>query len=322
MLKYLIIQLCDSAPSFCHYSNRKCQNLIDIEVLRKGIKWAMKQNLSVQIVFPSYELPKDYLTFIGQIDHTIITESTTPTLSSENSIYVHSGLTNLPQFGLLKDLNVVIRCKFSEIIHGGHLIASVFPFVRRLNIVMTDFEVINGEDLDGYKNTLNSLSDVILKEYVCGHFVQTNLLTDRFMLDEMNNCNAGIETITFAPDGKFYICPAFYFDSGDYGLGDSCFNVGDLENGLHIPNNRLYDLEHAPLCRICDAYQCKRCVWLNRKTTYEVNTPSHEQCVIAHIERNASRSLLKRIQEKTTLLPNKVIKEINYLDPFDIKPNY
>ncbi|MEE1222143.1 MAG: CXXX repeat peptide maturase, partial [Bacteroidaceae bacterium] len=80
---------------------------------------------------------------------------------------------------------------------------------------------------------------------------------------------------------------------------------------------------HAPICRHCDAYQCRRCVWLNRKTTYEVNTPGHEQCVVAHLERNASRELLNRIRRHGTFLPaNEEIKEIDYLDPFNVKDEW
>ena len=41
------------------------------------------------------------------------------------------------------------------------------------------------------------------------HQVQFNLLTDRMMLKEMNNCNAGYESITLAPDGNLYICLSF-----------------------------------------------------------------------------------------------------------------
>ena len=90
-------------------------------------------------------------------------------------------------------------------------------------------------------------------------------------------------------------------------------SIGDLVNGLDIKNKQLHRLDHAPICKHCDAWQCKRCIWLNHKTTLEVNTPSHEQCVISHLERNASRELLRRIN-----LPNKEdIKEIDYLDPFD-----
>ena len=106
------------------------------------------------------------------------------------------------------------------------------------------------------------------------------------------------------------ITSAFYLDGSKA--------VGDLENGLDIKNQQLYRLDHAPICRKCDAWQCRRCVWLNRKTTLEVNTPSHEQCVVAHIERNASRKLLEEIRTLGEFLPEKEIKEIDYLDPFEI----
>lgn len=140
------------------------------------------------------------------------------------------------------------------------------------------------------------------------------------MLDKMNNCGAGDTTITLAPDGKFYVCPAFYLTNEEDVIGKLNGSVGDLSQGLEVKNPQLYKLDHAPLCRGCDAYQCKRCVWLNRKTTYEVNTPSHEQCVVAHLERNASRDLLNAIRKHGRFLPEREdIKEITYLDPFDVK---
>lgn len=100
------------------------------------------------------------------------------------------------------------------------------------------------------------------------------------------------------------------------------YSIGSLEDGLDIKNPQLYKLDHAPICRKCDAYQCRRCVWINRKTTLEVNTPSREQCIIAHLERNASRKLLTSIRELGVFLPGKEIKEINYLDPFDVKDKF
>ena len=81
-------------------------------------------------------------------------------------------------------------------------------------------------------------------------------------------------------------------------------------------------MSYAPICRNCDAYQCKRCVWLNRKTTYELNTPSHEQCVVSHLERNESRELLANIRKNGIFLPDKEIKEISYLDPFDVRKEW
>ncbi|MCM1028918.1 MAG: hypothetical protein NC342_05985 [Pseudoflavonifractor sp.] len=37
------------------------------------------------------------------------------------------------------------------------------------------------------------------------------------MLDKMNICNAGDESLTLVPDGKLYVCSAFYF--GDTAVG-------------------------------------------------------------------------------------------------------
>jgi CXXX repeat peptide maturase len=175
--------------------------------------------------------------------------------------------------------------------------------------VVTDLANFNQDAESKYTQLLDDLTEIVSHEYQRNHGVQVNIQTDRMMLVAMNNCGAGDETITLAPDGKFYICPGFYLD------GKS--NVGDVVTGLDIKNPQLYKLEYAPICRICDAYQCRRCIWLNKQTTLEVNTPSHEQCIMAHIERNASRKLLAKIREIGTFLPDKDIPEIAYLDPFD-----
>ena len=160
------------------------------------------------------------------------------------------------------------------------------------------------------------MSDWIEQEYRNGNTPQWNILTDRMFLSKMNNCGAGDTTITLAPNGNFYICPAFYYENMD----DS---IGDVNTGLNIKNQYLYKLEYAPICRHCDAYQCKRCMWLNRKKTLEVNTPSREQCVASHIERNASRMLLQNIHKHGCDMSETTdIKEIDYLDPFDNKEKW
>jgi CXXX repeat peptide maturase len=165
-------------------------------------------------------------------------------------------------------------------------------------------------DFDKYKGKLEEISTIVEQEYISGSITQWNILTDRMMLTEMKNCGAGDTSITLASNGKFYICPAFYYDETE----DS---VGDVHNGLSIPNQHLYKLEYAPICRHCDAYQCKRCIWLNRRMTGEVNTPSQEQCVISHLERNSSRKLLYGIREHGDFMNGTEIKEIDYLDPFE-----
>ena len=292
MLQYLIIILDDTSVSFCQYDNKRKEcHIISVDDLKKGILFAMKENLNIQFVYPEYELPQEYKDIINTIDHSNI-------------------------------VTYVLRTDKARLFAKYQLLETITPLVARLNIVITDVETFVEEDFETYKNVLAALSEHIEKLYAKGKNPQLNILTDRMMLDKMNNCNAGWENITLAPDGKFYVCPAFYFASEkeNFGLGKTRYSIGGPGNGLDIKNPQLYRLDHAPLCRKCDAYQCRRCVWLNRKTTYEVNTPSHEQCVMAHLERNASRELLSRIRQHGTFLPDREdIKEIDYLDPFNIK---
>lgn len=47
-----------------------------------------------------------------------------------------------------------------------------------------------------------------------------------------------------------------------------------------------------------------------------------KQCVIAHLECNASWQLLTDIRKIGVFLPGREIKEINYLDPFNAKEEW
>lgn len=322
MLKYLVILLDDTSISYCHYENRNTEcRLMALDDLKAGIFFAMKENLTIQFVYPDYDLPQEYKDAIHSIDHSKIV----PAGSKEyGDVAVFNAWHELKERVLDKDKAYVIRTGKKEFFNNLATLKATLAEVARLNVVITDVESFTEEDFTQYKGCLDTLSDTIESLYVSGKSPQLNILTDRMMLDAMNNCNAGWENITLAPDGRFYVCPAFYFvdEDEDFGLGKTKFSIGDLKTGLDIKNPQLYKLSHAPLCRNCDAYQCKRCVWLNRNTTYEVNTPSHEQCVVAHLERNASSDLLMNIRKHGTFLPDKEIKKIDYLDPIDVKKEW
>ncbi len=327
MLQYLVIQLDDTSTSYCHYENHKVKrNLISIEDLKLGIFYAMKENLMIQFVYPDYELSQEYKEVINSIDHSVIVSSLCEdtSLVANADVIVFHDWVGLDTFNFSEHSACVIRTTKEDFFDRYLFLKRALSIVSHLSVVITDIDTFKEADFTKYKEVLQHLSAEVENLYLNGHTPQINLLTDRILLDKMNNCNAGSENITLAPDGKFYVCPAFYLadNTENYGLGKAKFNIGDLQQGIDIKNPQLYKLSHAPICRICDAYQCKRCVWLNRKLTYEVNTPSHEQCVIAHIERNASRELLERIRKHGVFMPKQTIKEINYIDPFDIRDDF
>lgn len=206
---------------------------------------------------------------------------------------------------------IIIRTKKEDFFENYSILTEALKHAMKIDLMITDAETFTKEDFIRYKSILLSLSKATEQMYIEWQAPQLNVLTDRMMLKGMRNCGAGNTTITLAPNGRFYICPGFYYE-------DESDSVGDVEKGLRISNRQLYSIDHAPICRHCDAWQCKRCVWLNRKTTLEVNTPSHEQCVMAHLERNASRELLRSIREHGEFLPEfEDIKAIDYIDPFE-----
>lgn len=332
MLQYLIILLDDTATSYCHYEN-ECHDdkLISIEDLKKGIFYGMKENLMIQFVYPDYELPQEYKAIINTIDHNDIVSSLCEDekLRQNADVIIYHDWTGLQFSSFDQEEVYTLRTSKKDLFDRYKLLKGIITSSRRLNIVITDIETFTDTDFNIYKDVLAYLGVILKNCYAEGKSPQLNLLTDRMMLDNMNNCNAGIENITLAPDGNFYVCPAFYLsgkcDGNEQYLNEVCqkgYSIGSLEDGLDIKNPQLYKLDHAPICRKCDAYQCRRCVWINRNTTLEVNTPSREQCIIAHLERNASRKLLTSIRELGVFLPGKEIKEINYLDPFDVKDKF
>lgn len=325
MLQYLVILLDDTSVSFCHYENRmSIPRLIPIDVLREGIMFGMKNNLRINFVYPEFDLPDEYKDCINSIDHTDIVSCYSGRVDADVVIYndvkaVACGNEACPA-------SIVLRISKEQLFEQAPAIESLFGKVSRLNIVFSDVESFSEKDFEMYREVLSNWSKALSGLYIKGRRPQINLITDRMMLESMNNCGAGDNCVTLAPDGCFYVCPGFYHvdDKEEYGLGKSRFNVGSLKDGLNIKNPQLYKLDYAPICCECDAFHCKRCVWLNRMLTYEVNTPGRQQCILSHIERSASKELLEEMRGKVELFDSIVIKDIDYVDPFDkmIKDRY
>lgn len=302
MVKYAVILLDRTSTAFCHADNPYSETqLMPLDVLKEAIVWCMKENLRIQFVYPDYQLPQEYLDIINTIDHTDIKHI------ESSDVVVFNGTDEIRE---VNAPSIVIRISKDELFDGYNKIVPLLDSLRHISIVIIDMEKFTPEDFQRYQVVLSCISKSVKKLTLDNKMPQIGILTDRLALSNMNNCNAGDESITIAPNGKFYICPSFYYD-------DEKDSVGTLSEGLRIKNSHLYKLAYAPICRNCDAYHCRRCVWLNRTTTLEVNTPSHEQCVISHLERNAGRNLLEDIRKRGEFLPNTFIEEIDYLDPLD-----
>ncbi len=312
-LKNLIILLENGAAPFCYYrmldtASRK----ISLQSLQKGILFANTNDLSINFIYGDKTPSKRVQELIESTKHIKIVpyaltgeyEQCIPVISEE-----WRDLTD--SMADLNGRNIILRTRRDMLENLPGILEFLVKRSSRINVIIGDIDTFSDDDLQRYHEILSICRSRIVKLYKQGHIPELNILTDRMVLDAMHNCNAGLEHITLAPNGKFYVCPGFYYqDPGD--------SIGDPISGIDIKNRQLLDIEHAPICSICDAYHCKRCVYLNKKLTLEINTPSRQQCIISHLERNTSRQMLIELANREPFSSMPPLPEIEYLDPFEV----
>ena len=308
MLKYLVILLDDTSTSYCHFTNNKdVPSPMPIDILKAGILFAMKNDLKIQYVLPKYKLPNEYIDLMRTMYHNNIGPLEMEHISD---VVVVERIDDLVGLCPTPSKRYIVRTTVNEFINKYTLLGDILISNISINIVFVDVENFTNDNIEIYRDILSKLCCTIETQLINGVNINTNLITDIIALQEMNSCGAGDTSITLVPNGDMYPCPAFYYDNNFY------YKIGNIKGIIEIKDKKLYTLNGAPLCKSCDAFHCKRCVWLNKKLTCEVNIPSRQQCVMSHIEREAGKNLLARLHARGILL-NRKIKDIDYLDPFD-----
>jgi CXXX repeat peptide maturase len=316
MLKYLMIMIGESSVPFCYYENKtgnkNTVKLISYENLKKAVIFALKNNLKVNFLYPDIKLEKKYDRLIDEVEHIkIIPVKLHKTYKDSILVIESDDLSSDSLLKNLKDENIIFRLRYEQLNKLYSYLNKLIPKCRRINLVLLDIERYGEKDFDEYRHQLEKISKKIFKLKDKKNLPEMNFLTDRLTLEQMNNCDAGLNHLTVTPNGKLYLCPAFYHN-------DENDTLGEISNDIKIKNKQLLELKYSPICRICDAYQCKRCVFLNKKLTAEINTPSSQQCRLSHIEREASRLFLQKLKETSVSITGfKDIPEIDYNDPYE-----
>ena len=318
MIQYLIVILDHNSVPFCSYETGGHKNgLIPLDVLQKAVHYAVRNNLSINFLYGDEPLPPEYESAIEDADHIKIV-SLRHAGKYPDAVSVMDSPTDEEHVHLLKNSginNVILRIGIGQIGSLASMVKELAGKFKRLNIIIKDLHMIKENDLSLYSRQLSVVREMMEDEYKKKNFIEINAISDRVFLTNMNNCSAGTRHMTVAPNGKFYLCPAFYYD-------DEEKDAGNLDSGFTLKNTQLLELECAPICVKCDAWHCKRCLYLNRKLTSELNTPSHEQCVLAHLEREQSRIFIDNVGTKSGLTGRvPAIPPLNYRDPFEMLSN-
>ena len=169
-------------------------------------------------------------------------------------------------------------------------------------------------DEECYLDQLRKIRDHLAEAIARGDtHKELNLLTDLCYTDAWCNCGAGDRTFAYAPDGKFYTCPAFYRSGPDWPVGTPAAWMDQLKNA------HLYQREFHPICQACDAKQCRDCIYRNFSGTKEVNVSPSYQCRKSHLERKVAVEL-ERAVASAMEFPN-TLQDVDYLDPITVTPS-
>jgi CXXX repeat peptide maturase len=312
VLKYINVLLSNQAVSFCNYENLISGNIkwISEKLLKEIIRYCLTQNLPINFIFPQDDIAPELLGLIEKTEHLKIT----PHKATVNATAVVIESSDFDELNWPDSLNskiIILKISRADIKNIHQYLEQLSDKFKKITLVLENIESYSEKDIEAYKNELSKSAKCLFQQYknVKDSIPEINFVSDLWFTKQMNNCNAGIDHYTFAPDGKFYICPAFYHKGGK--------SIGDL-SGIQLDAPRLLSFESAPLCNICDAFHCKRCIYLNYLLTDEYNTPSSQQCRLSHIERECSRELLERLKKSNPLfLQIPSIKTINYCDPME-----
>ncbi len=204
--------------------------------------------------------------------------------------------------------NIIFNIESNNIEKLSNSILSLFERVNRIDLNIQSIDKSFNEEL--YKQELDKISNYIERTYKeDGTVKELSLLTDLLFVEKHDNCMAGEKTFIISPEEKIYSCCAVYSNKREN-------SIGNISNGITVKyDKRLYEIENSNLCRQCDCYQCKNCVYVNSLYTKEVNVAPSFICRKSHIE----KLVAKNLYDKFYIIDNSILvsdlKATDRLDP-------
>lgn len=306
--KYLYMVLADNSTRYCNYqpgidSGQK----MDLAIFKQGLEFARKNFITPVLLLPPGGLTAKQKEILKGLEAIQVHEA--GTFGEGITVYDHQKPDELKE-----GINSILILKKEQLSNLSELIQNLAEKHSRVNLILEGIDLFTDNDLALYEQELVKVAQYLVGELSKGRRFEVSVLTDRLFLDKMGNCNAGLDSFTLSPDGKFYLCPAFYFAGGDEA-------VGDIDNGINFNYQEFLTVEKSPVCSSCDAYQCRRCIYHNQMRTREYLIPAKIQCVISHIERKVSQKLAQVLHEQGNLLclppVEDMFPEIDYYDPLE-----
>lgn len=308
---HLYFILSDQSVRHCNYHPEpKGENgeyrKMSLDTLKRGLAFAQYNFYTPVLLLPPTGLSLEEKAALQGINYVQIFNAGQPINTGDN-LPVYDNAVN-PTTGNL----CILIVKPVQIPELSSLLITCLQNHPRVNLILEDAHTLTNENLAIYESELLKVATYMVEQYSQGQIVDVNVISDRILFDHMNNCNAGLDSFALAPDGNFYICPAFYFK-------EEAVTVGSLEQGIAFNYAEFLTLAKSPICSKCDAYHCRRCVHDNLLRTGEFLIPGQNQCVISHIERKVSHKMVEMLRNQGIVCEEARcnIPELDYYDPLD-----
>jgi hypothetical protein len=171
MLKYIIIQLDDTCPSFCYYPNvKKEKNLMPYDLLQQGIFFAMKEESEYSNFIP---LPMKYQRNtkieINKIDHVEIKTE------KDNQIECIEKKQNLD----------IHKYYIYRIAKGKYPtkedMTQALEKYDKVNVLLLDIDKYKASNYYTYEQNLKEWSSIIEHQIECDKNTNLNVITDRIL---------------------------------------------------------------------------------------------------------------------------------------------
>lgn len=300
----------DGFTTYCCYdnsNNKDYGNKMSMKMIEDGLKYC-HQNFMTPVFIHGNErlLNIDFSTvFEGYyIEHIVPIQLKKCATNLRDVLFVFDHAT----VGLCKASlsNCIYNVDQSKLEVLADDVITLFAIADRVNVNVLNLNADFNEN--EYYRQLLKIKDHLVERRTIQK--EINILTDLCLTREWNNCKAGDRTFVYAPNGMFYVCPSIYREDPHSSIGCPAEGMPDLKNP------HLYKRDHHPICQVCDAKQCRICIYRNLKATKEVNISPSFQCRKSHIERKVSVAL----KDALSINENETLHDVDYLDPITKLP--
>ena len=306
--KYLLIYTSDKEVPHCVYKNKTNQELnqekascvqMSDSMIERALDFAEKNNLKpIFIGGSNYDKPSNKFTRILNYKD-INGFKTTNSKDMNQDILVFDNAVDSDY----SSKTAILLIDKNNIGNISEFVIKLFSKckAKHVDVMLRDIEFWEAQDLQEYENQLELISEFIFDNYDFDNFrynFSVNVL-DKNRIKKLKDCGAGKSSYTLAPNGKLYLCPAFYFED------EEKYYIGDLDNGFNYKYQQEIDLQESD-CKDCKNLHCKRCVYLNKKLTNEYSISPEIQCRISNIEGQVADKLNQKINQKIKELKEEI----------------